>query len=85
MEDELAGDGGPLAFVRVIDAVDPIEGPSRFDRFGLGERILKESGFDGVIIPDHTPQVHCAAPWHAGMAHALGYLAAGLQALEVKK
>lgn len=48
-------------------------------------RILKESGFDGVIIPDHTPQVHCAAPWHAGMAHALGYLAAGLQALEVKK
>lgn len=44
-------------------------------------RILKESGFDGVIIPDHTPQVHCAAPWHAGMAHALGYLAAALQSL----
>lgn len=45
-------------------------------------RILKESGFDGVIIPDHTPQVHCAAPWHAGMAHALGYLAAALQSLK---
>ncbi len=45
-------------------------------------RILKESGFDGVIIPDHTPQVHCAAPWHAGMAHVMGYLAAAIQSLK---
>jgi len=45
-------------------------------------RILHESGFGGVIIPDHTPQVHCAAPWHAGMAHALGYLSAALHALK---
>jgi mannonate dehydratase len=44
-------------------------------------RILQENGFDGVIIPDHTPQVTCAAPWHAGMAHALGYLRGALQAL----
>ena len=39
-------------------------------------RILHRQGFDGVIIPDHTPQMTCAAPWHAGMAHALGYLRA---------
>jgi mannonate dehydratase len=45
-------------------------------------RILKRNGFDGVIIPDHTPQVRCAAPWHAGMAYALGYMAAALQAIE---
>jgi mannonate dehydratase len=45
-------------------------------------RILKKHGFDGVIIPDHTPQVHCPAPWHAGMAHALGYLAAALQSMK---
>jgi mannonate dehydratase len=40
--------------------------------------ILKHNGFNGVIIPDHTPQMSCAAPWHAGMAHTLGYAAAAL-------
>jgi mannonate dehydratase len=38
--------------------------------------ILKRNKFDGVIIPDHTPQMSCAAPWHAGMAHTLGFLLA---------
>ena len=41
-------------------------------------RILKRNGYDGVIIPDHTPQMTCAAPWHAGMAFALGYMRAAL-------
>ena len=45
-------------------------------------RILKQNNFDGVIIPDHAPQMSCAAPWHAGMAFALGYLQAALQAIE---
>lgn len=40
--------------------------------------ILRRNQFDGVIIPDHTPQLDCAAPWHAGMAYALGYLRASL-------
>jgi mannonate dehydratase len=44
--------------------------------------ILKRNNFVGVIIPDHTPQMNCAAPWHAGMAYALGYLRAALQNLE---
>ena len=39
-------------------------------------RILQQNGFDGVLIPDHAPQMACAAPWHAGMAYALGYLQA---------
>jgi mannonate dehydratase len=39
-------------------------------------RILHRNGFDGVVIPDHTPQMACAAPWHAGMAYALGWLRA---------
>jgi mannonate dehydratase len=43
-------------------------------------RILKQNGFQGVVIPDHAPQMACAAPWHAGMAYALGYLRAGMQA-----
>jgi mannonate dehydratase len=38
--------------------------------------ILKRNQFDGVIIPDHTPQMSCSAPWHAGMAHTLGYILA---------
>jgi mannonate dehydratase len=42
--------------------------------------ILKKNGFGGVLIPDHSPQLDCAAPWHAGMAYALGYMRAALQA-----
>lgn len=42
-------------------------------------RILKKNNFEGVVIPDHAPQMSCAAPWHAGMAYALGYIRAGLQ------
>jgi mannonate dehydratase len=45
-------------------------------------RSLASSGFDGVIIPDHAPQMTCDAPWHAGMAHAIGYLIAGIQAAQ---
>ncbi|MGH9435270.1 MAG: mannonate dehydratase, partial [Terriglobia bacterium] len=46
--------------------------------------ILKNNGFDGVLIPDHTPQMTCGAPWHAGMAYALGYMRAVLQQVESK-
>ncbi len=45
-------------------------------------RILHRNEFDGVIIPDHTPQMTCAAPWHAGMAYALGYMKAALRVVE---
>ena len=43
---------------------------------------LREVGYDGVIIPDHTPEMSCDAPWHAGMAFALGYMRAALQMSE---
>jgi mannonate dehydratase len=42
-------------------------------------QILKKNNFSGVIIPDHTPQMSCDAPWHAGMAFALGYIRGVLQ------
>ena len=48
-------------------------------------RILKKNNFTGVLIPDHAPQLSCAAPWHAGMAFALGYMKAALQVLEQEK
>lgn len=44
-------------------------------------RILKRNGFEGVLIPDHSPQMSCEAPWHAGMAYALGYMNAALQSI----
>ncbi len=37
-------------------------------------RTLYKNNFDGVIIPDHTPAMACAAPWHAGKAYALGWM-----------
>lgn len=44
-------------------------------------KILKKNNFDGVIIPDHTPEMTCDAPWHAGMAFALGYMKGAIQAI----
>lgn len=44
--------------------------------------ILYKNKFDGVMIPDHSPQMACAAPWHAGMAHTLGFMRAAIMALE---
>jgi mannonate dehydratase len=45
-------------------------------------RILAKNNFTGVIIPDHAPQLTCDAPWHAGMAFAMGYLRACLKSFE---
>jgi mannonate dehydratase len=42
-------------------------------------RILKKNQFGGIVIPDHAPQMSCDAPWHAGMAFAMGYLSACLK------
>ena len=44
-------------------------------------RILQKNGYQGVLIPDHTPQMTCGAPWHAGMAYAMGYMKGALQSL----
>jgi mannonate dehydratase len=44
--------------------------------------LLADAGFDGMVIPDHTPEMSCDAPWHAGMAFALGYIRAGMQMAE---
>jgi mannonate dehydratase len=47
-------------------------------------RVVKELDaidYDGVLIPDHTPEMSCCAPWHAGMAYALGYMRAAMQAV----
>lgn len=38
--------------------------------------ILRKHNFEGMLIPDHTPLMNCDAPWHAGMAYAMGYMKA---------
>lgn len=43
--------------------------------------ILKRNNFNGVLIPDHTPLMKCEAPWHAGMAYAMGYMRALLKTI----
>ncbi len=45
-------------------------------------RTLHRNGFEGVLIPDHTPKIDCDAPWHAGMAFALGYMKAMLDVIK---
>jgi len=45
-------------------------------------RILHKVNYQGVLIPDHTPAMSCAAPWHAGMAYALGYMRAAMRIIE---
>jgi mannonate dehydratase len=47
--------------------------------------ILQKNNFDGVIIPDHTPPMSCPAPWHAGMAHTIGFLLAARAMVEKEK
>lgn len=42
-------------------------------------RILRDNDFEGVVIPDHAPLMSCDAPWHAGMAFAMGFMSAALK------
>ncbi|GAA1684797.1 mannonate dehydratase [Microbacterium lacus] len=44
-------------------------------------RILHEGGFDGVVIPDHTPLIATSSPWHTGMAYALGWIRSAMKAV----
>ncbi|MEO6876435.1 MAG: mannonate dehydratase [Opitutaceae bacterium] len=46
-------------------------------------KILARNKFDGVLIPDHTPQMTCPAPWHVGMAYTLGYMRAAMNCLGI--
>lgn len=46
--------------------------------------ILKKNKFEGVLIPDHTPQLECGAPWHAGMAYAMGFMKAAFKTLNIQ-
>ena len=36
--------------------------------------ILRKHNFEGVLIPDHAPQVSSESPWDVGMAYTMGYM-----------
>ncbi len=46
-------------------------------------KAYRDAGYDGVITPDHTPRVIADEGGLRGKAFALGYMRAGLQALEL--
>jgi mannonate dehydratase len=39
-------------------------------------RILRDEGYDGVLVPDHVPDMSCPSPWHAGNAYTIGFMKA---------
>lgn len=45
-------------------------------------RHLKSSGFEGVLIPDHTPEMGMIDTWYTGMAYALGYMKCALKVVD---
>ncbi len=45
-------------------------------------KLLDRLGYEGVVIPDHTPLMDCTAPWHSGMAYAMGYIRALKQCIQ---
>ncbi len=68
------------------------EFPTNFDETFIDEgdvdmlkclRIYKETGYEGILIPDHSPRVTAPGPWHAGIAFTLGYIRAAMQAAGV--
>ena len=44
----------------------------------------RDAGFEGVMIPDHTPSTSSPAPWHAGIAFAIGYMKASAKAAGIE-
>jgi mannonate dehydratase len=47
-------------------------------------KILKANDYQGILIPDHTPEMNSSSPWHTGMAFAMGYMKAALQSLDIR-
>lgn len=48
-------------------------------------RAYNEIGFDGLIVPDHTPMItSCKNQWHTGMAFAVGYMKGIMKTLGIE-
>jgi len=56
------------------------EEASNYDEWAV-VRALDDVGFDGVMIPDHVPEMATDDPWAAGRGYTVGYLKGMLAAL----
>ncbi|HWB55223.1 MAG TPA: mannonate dehydratase [Tepidisphaeraceae bacterium] len=45
-------------------------------------KMYRACGFQGTLVPDHTPELSFENPWETGMAYALGYMRACIQAAD---
>jgi mannonate dehydratase len=39
-------------------------------------RVLRDEAFDGVLVPDHVPDIASPSPWHTGFAYTVGFMRA---------
>jgi mannonate dehydratase len=86
---ERFGPRDQIAYVHLRDVRGTVP---TFEESFLGEgnydplrviRALRESGFDGFILDDHTPRLVGDSDWgHRGRAHAVGYIQALIHATE---
>lgn len=84
------GAAGKIFYFHFRDVQGPVE---NFTECFLGDgncnpietvRVLKQVGFHGFLIPDHTPHFIDDTPWaHRGRAWTMGYIKALLEAVEV--
>ena len=79
---------GKIAYVHLRNVVGKV--PDYYETFvddgdvdmARTLRLYYKHGFDGVLIPDHSPAMACDAPWHAGMAYALGWMRGVISTIE---
>ena len=39
-------------------------------------RVLRDEAFEGVLVPDHVPDIASPSPWHTGFAYTIGFMRA---------
>lgn len=47
-------------------------------------RAYADSGYKGLLMPDHSPDLSCATPQQTGMAYAVGYIRALMKVLNIE-
>ncbi len=45
-------------------------------------KAYRDVGYQGLLMPDHTPQISCANPTETGMAYAIGYIKGIIDAIK---
>lgn len=75
---------------RDVDGTVPVFNETFVDEGNYDEyevmKLLDEVGFNGIMIPDHTPQLEGDTDWeHRGRAYTVGYLRGMLNAMRTEQ